>query len=407
MTDNISDANHQKNLTATEANGVKCELDGVWVHSIPNYLGYLYPDMTVAEYQKQFDSAPLESPRLVAARQAAQAKAAATTTMAAATIHKLPTAANAPVSSQQVFAEVFELGEAMAAKNKRGDPIFIEVLGEADPEFADYVPDVDPNYIYNIDLLKAVMMAVQLDMPLYAHGMHGTGKTTLLEQYAARTRRPLMRVQHTISTEEAHVLGQYVVKGGDTVFEPGPLAVCMRYGLIYLADEYDFALPAVTSVYQPVLEGKKLVIKEAPPEWRVVKPHKNFRFLATGNTNGGGDETGLYQGTQIQNAANFSRFGITIEVGYMEPPQETAVVAGQGKITQEDARKLVDLAGHIRMSFRLGDIGVPVSPRELIKAATLGRTLGGEWKQGIALAYSNRLSSTDRKAVMDVVNRIF
>ncbi len=397
---------HEKNLTATSEDGVQCQLDGVWVHSIPTYLSYLYPDMTIEQYKAQFFDAPLLSPRLQAQVDAKKSKAGETT-VAAATVHKLPTAAASSPPSKKSFSDVFELGGAKAALNKRGDPIMVDVLGDPDPEYADFIPDVDPNYIFNIDLLKSIMMAMQLNKPSLAWGMHGTGKTTVFLQYCARTRRPAIRVQHTISTEEAHVLGQYVVKNGSTVFEPGPLAIAMRYGLVYIADEYDFALPSVTSVYQPVLEGHKLIIKEAPPEWRVVKPHENFRFCATGNTNGGGDETGLYQGTQMQNAANYSRFAITVQVDYMPEKQEIAVVASQGGIHQDDAKKLVELADHVRTSYSQGDISVTISPRELINAAILGRVLGGEWKQGLSLAYTNRLNSVDRKVVMDVVQRIF
>jgi cobaltochelatase CobS len=191
------------------------------------------------------------------------------------------------------------------------------------------------------------------------------------------------------------------------VFEPGPLAFAMRYGLIYCADEYDFALPSVTSVYQPVMEGKALVIKEAPPEWRVVKPHPNFRFFATGNTNGSGDESGLYQGTQIMNAANYSRFGVTIHVPYMEAAAEESAVAKQANITPADAKKLVQFAKHVRDAYANGEISVTVSPRELINAGKIGLVRGLNWRLGLEKAYINRLSSTDKKAVGDFAQRVF
>ena len=398
------DKAHIQNLSATEDNGVQCLIDGVWVHSITKYLAVVHSDITVADYQLAYPNAPIYSPKLEAAR---RAKSEGVVMEASATIHKLPTFIPASPPTKEQFAKVFELGSAKAALNKRGDPIMIDVLGTPEAAFADYIPDVDPNYIFNIDLLKQVMMAFQLNIPMLAWGKHGTGKTTVFMQYAARTKRPMIRVQHTVSTEEAHVLGQYVVKNGSTEFEPGPLAIAMRYGLVYLADEYDFALPSVTSVYQPVTEGHKLIIKEASPEWRVVKPHPNFRFIATGNTNGGGDETGLYQGTQIQNAAAYSRFGMTVEVGYMSAAQETAVIAAQGGIMEADAKKLVDFGEHVRLAYAKGDIGMTISPRELIRAAQLARVLGGEFRQGLSLAFMNRLNSVDRKAVNDFAQRVF
>ena len=133
----------------------------------------------------------------------------------------------------------------------------------------------------------------------------------------------MIRAQHTASTEESQIVGQILAKNGSTYFEPGLLSLAMRLGWVYLADEYDFAYPQILGIYQPVLEGEALTLKEATPEWRTVKPHAKFAFIGTGNTNGSGDETGLYQGTNIQNAANFSRFGIVAESQYMKRRKST------------------------------------------------------------------------------------
>lgn len=388
---------------ADETNGVQCKLDDQWVHSIKVHLTLKHPEVSVDEYVERFPDAPLTSPHLEAAKAAKKDLTAGMT----ATVHNLKAAAPPPRPPiKKPFAEVFDLGNAPAAKNKRGDAIMISVIDKPDPEIASFVPPIDDKYVFDIDLLKAVMMGIEMNKPILLWGMHGTGKSSLAEQYCAHTNRPHLRVQHTISTEEAHILGQFILVGKETVFNPGPLAYAMRYGLVYVADEYDFALPAVTSVYQPVLEGKSLIIKEACPEWRVVHPHPNFRFIATGNTNGAGDETGLYQGTQLQNAANYSRFGITVEVKYMPEKLESAVIASQGEIHAEDATSLCKIANLVRDAFRRGDIAVTVSPRELITAAQLGRALGGEWKQALALAYTNRLNLTDRDAVMAMIQRI-
>ena len=113
-----------------------------------------------------------------------------------------------------------------------------------------------------------LLMAIELNMPLLVFGHKGTGKTTDLLQIAARTGRRVMRVQHTGNTEESHITGQYVVRGGDLHFQMGVLAVAMQRGLMYIADEYDFARPEVLAVYQPVLEGEPLVIT-GPGEYEV------------------------------------------------------------------------------------------------------------------------------------------
>ncbi|MCR9222910.1 MAG: MoxR family ATPase [Hyphomonas sp.] len=370
----------------------------IFVHSIPRYLEG--ENLSLEDYKSEHPGTPLYSEKFQKAKAKREEGLKADMT---AKVHTMPGGA-----SKQSFSKVFELGNAKAAKNARGQDIMCSVISPPE-SYESFVPDIDPNYIYNIDDLKAVMMAAELNMTMLLWGMHGTGKTTLVEQFCARTGRAWLRIQHTVSTEESHILGQYVVKDGATVFELGPLAVAMREGLVYMADEYDFALPSVTSVYQSVLEGKPLVIKEAPPELRVIKPHPNFRFFATGNTNGAGDETGLYSGTQIMNAANYSRFGITIEIEYMPEAQEIAVVSGQAKIHKDDSTRLVKVANEIRKGFGRGDISTTISPRELINAARLARVLGTEpdLHKGLELAYCNRLDATDKKAVLDFAQRHF
>lgn len=271
---------------------ITCQIDGALCHSIQLHLRDHHPEWTIERYKTEFPDAPLLSKlaekKLAQRREQERAKASAEPEK-----HRMG-------AKKQAFHEVFDLGSAKAAMNARGEPIMITVMQDHDPDAQALIPDIDENYVFNIDLTKTALIGLELGMPVYFWGYHGTGKTTAFEQIAARTKRPFLRVQHTINTEEAHIVGQYVVKDGSTNFQLGPLPTAMLFGYNYCADEYDFAMPSVLSVYQPVLEGKPLVIKDAPPELRVIRPHPNFRFVATGNTNGGGDETGLYQGTQIQ-----------------------------------------------------------------------------------------------------------
>lgn len=378
---------------------ITCQIDGALCHSIQLHIRDHHPEWSIERYKTEYPDAPLLSKlaekKLAQRREQERAKAAAEPET-----HRMG-------SKKQAFHEVFDLGSAKAAMNARGEPIMITVMQDHDPEALALIPDVDQNYVFNIDLTKTALIGLELGMPVYFWGYHGTGKTTAFEQIAARTKRPFLRVQHTINTEEAHIVGQYVVKDGSTNFQLGPLPTAMLFGYNYCADEYDFAMPSVLSVYQPVLEGKPLVIKDAPPELRVIRPHPNFRFVATGNTNGGGDETGLYQGTQIQNAANYSRFSIVEEVGYMDAKVESAVVAGQSGIDRKDADKLVAFAKEVRDAFKAGRIGATVSPRELISSAKLGLVRGSDWRGGLRLGFSNRLSRTDKEVVEQYAQRLF
>ena len=234
-----------------------------------------------------------------------------------------------------------------------------------------------------------------------------THNTTLWEQICAKTNRPMIRIQHTGATEESHILGSMAANVDGTYFDPGPLPLAMKYGWIYLADEYDAGFPQSMMVYQPVLEGKPLVIKEAPAdsEWRVVHPHPNFLIVATGNTNMSGDESGLYQGTNIQNAANAERFGIVEEMPYMPKKQETAVVAAQGGISREDAERLVEFAHKVRDAYNGKKIKATLGPRVLINAAKIA-VARASFMKGLEFAFINRLSTKDREVVTQLAQRI-
>jgi cobaltochelatase CobS len=382
---------------ADNADGkIGCRVCGARVHVMKAHLRDHHPEMAVEAYEKAHPDAPLMSN--VATAELERRKKAAR--------HGAAPVGAGFTSVDTTFHEAFGLGKVKAAMNAvTGNPLPIKTF-QAPAELAHFVPDVDPNYVFPIDLLKTIAMAVDISENTYLWGMAGTGKSTIFEQFCARTGRPWMRVQHTRNTEEAHVVGQYVVRDGATVFELGPLPFAMKHGLVYCADEYDFGMPAVSALYQPVLEGKPLLIKEAPPEDRIIYPHPMFRFFATGNTNGTGDETGLYQGTMLQNAANYERFGVVEEVHYPARNVEVQLVAAQSGVPKNFAEKIVDFGHKAREAYAAQKLGLPPSPRALIKAAKLG-AMRGDWKAGLRLAYINRLSRVDQQAANEVLDRIF
>jgi cobaltochelatase CobS len=399
----VNDGNNEK---------IACKICGAAVHSIQLHLKKDHADSewTFEKYQKSFPGSPILSSTAIAALEAEKAKKAAAAVaapkveMAAGSALASVTPISAPATMKH-FHELFELGNVPAAMSTKGNPIQVTVLSAHAVQ--QLVPPLDKNHVYDIEILKNAVMALELNMPYYGWGHKGSGKTTTLEQIASRTNRPLLRVQHTINTEESHIIGHWTVKGGETVFMPGPLSLAMRHGWIYLADEYDVGLPSVLAVYQPVMEGKSLVIKEAQgTEWAIVKPHPNFRFWATGNTNGSGDETGLYQGTQIQNSANYDRFGVVQQYHYMKAELETQAIANQAKIAKADAAKLVDFANRVRTAYDGNEISDTISPRTLINAAKLGM-LRGSWRVGLQLAFINKLSKVDRETVDGVAQRVF
>lgn len=404
---------------AAEETRIICQIDGELVHSIQSHIKKAHEGVwTLKRYEEEFPDAPLLSAfakKIIDQRMAEKAEVAAKTL--AEQNAMAPGSAASESSGEFVrselttsFAtmhELFDLGAAPAALSSTGNPINVTVMAGHDDQALSYLPDTDRDYVFNIDLLKKVVVGFELGMPIYLWGFHGTGKTTILQQAAARSKRPFVRVQHTINMQESDVLGQWTVRNGSTIFQLGPLPMAMINGWIYCADEYDFAMPSVTSVYQPVLEGQSLLIKDAPPHFRKITPHENFRFCATGNTNGTGDETGLYQGTMIQNAANYSRFKITEEVVYMDAAIETNIVMAKTKMPAADAKKIVRFANDVRGMFRDGKIGMTISPRELISAGQLGIVFGGNWTMGLELAFANRLTRVDKRVVQEYLQRTF
>lgn len=377
---------------------ISCQLCGAHVHSIQIHLKSDHPETSLDSYSAQFPDAPIMSE--LARRKVAEKRASL------APVEKFEMAESVSVDSvvKKIFHEIFNLGSTKAARSTTGNGIPVSVIeNTASP---DMIPELSDDYVYDIDELKNVILALELNIPCYVWGHKGSGKSELFEQIAARTGRPYMRVQHTVNTEESHIVGQWTVKDGHTVFELGPLPVAMLNGWLYCGDEYDFSLPSVLSVYQAVLEGKSLVIKEADAKNRIIKPHPNFRFCATGNTNGSGDDTGLYQGTNIQNAANYDRFGVVIHKQYMKKAAESQILQNKVGLVKEDADKMVDFATLVRDAYDGAKICDVISPRTLIYASKIG-IKRGSFRQGIELSFVNKLSKVDREVVGALAQRIF
>ena len=394
----------------TEVDGkiiCQCAGCGEPTHTITQHLKQKHPAMTPEKYQETFPGAPMLSKYaigLLEARKAAAAAAAAETTKMAGDTTKPASLVPSGTSLKKPFNEVFDLGKAKAALSERGDPIPISVLSGHDQQ--EYVPAVKDSYVYDIEETKNAILAIEKNYPLYVWGHKGCGKTELIDQICARTNRALIRVQHTVDTEGSHITGQWTVKDGSTHFELGPLPLAMLNGWVYNADEYDFGMPSVLAIYQAVLEGKSLVIKEAPAEMRIIKPHPNFRFCATGNTNGSGDETGLYQGTLIQNSANYDRFGMVIHKDYMDKKAETQILMNTCGLENADATRMIEFATLVRQAYASAKIGDTISPRTLIYASNIGM-MRGSFRKGLALSFLSKLNSVDKEVCDGLAQRIF
>lgn len=318
--------------------------------------------------------------------------------------------------NEKTVGDLFDIKSDLAIYSKPESLIMPDIASWGDNYCEEFVPMVDEGYKFNPPDLRLLMIGLLMKIPTYLYGHAGVGKTSMIEQFCARTKRPFMRVQHTVGLEESSVVGQWVVKNGETVFELGPLPYAMKHGMVYCADEYDFAEPAVLSIYQSVLEGKPLIIKEADLENRVIKPHPNFRFCATGNTNGAGDSFGLYQGTRIQNVANYERFGIVHRVDFLPESVEREILLTKspiGELKNETIKKnMLDAIMKFAKKTREksyesnSEDTLPFGPsiRVLLNVANLGWQLG-DFGEAFKIAYINRMSAVEQDAAIKVLNQ--
>lgn len=220
--------------------------------------------------------------------------------------------------------------------------------------FQDYVPNHDADYVFETGVRQACLMwfSEPLETALWLSGPTGCGKSSIVEQIANRFNWPVMKVtafpEMDISTQigSLRITSDPLTGDTKTVFVHGPLAMAYKYGMVYLLDEYDQLENSCANAFNTVLEGGNLIIAETG---EVIKKHENFRFVATANSIGQGDMTGMYGGVKMQNTANLDRY-MFVNTTYMAPDFERKIVMKH--IPDETiASKFVMVANMIRKQF--------------------------------------------------------
>lgn len=234
------------------------------------------------------------------------------------------------------------------------------------------VPEIDVNYDFQPDNLLKCLTALNRGMNQWLYGHTGTGKSTFVEQVASRIGWPVTRINLDSSLERADLVGHVGLheENGTTVskFEEGILPKAMVKPGILLMDEIDAGRPDILFVAQRALEHNGLTLTE--DKGRLVVSHELFRFIATSNTRGQGDEYGMYQGTRNMNASMIDRFPCFIEFDYLPPDRELALLKKlEPGLPQEKAEQIVQFASEIRSAFRKGELYMTVSPRGLTMLA--------------------------------------
>lgn len=387
-----------------------CNLCREKTHFMNYHLEKTHPDYTIERYIQEFPGAELVSPMAKKRKLERDAKRL----QEAEALKKVSADYLSVDGNRKPISEVFNLRKTKQLKAANGSEIMVSIAGDYEDEFSkSQIPVFDEDYVFPIEVLKNMVMCLELAHPAYIFGHAGLGKTSLVRQICAATKRAFVRVQHNEHIETSDIVGQNTVKkmqddAGNVVsyieYQWGPLPLAMKNGWVYCADEYDRTPPGVASIYQAVLEGNSIYVPDAPEGERYITPHQDFRFFATGNTNGSGDESGLYAATCLQDAASLERFWVE-QITYMNRLEQLKILEKVCGLTGDPAARLVDFCEKIRDGFP-NMVSLTIGPRVMIGIAKIG-LLRRDFLQGVALAFSNRLPESERVAVQEIAQRFF
>lgn len=280
------------------------------------------------------------------------------------------------------------------------------------PGFAnaeEHVPQQDLAFRFEPEVTRALLMGFAHGRRVYVHGPHGSGKSSHIEQVAARLNWPCVRVNLDGHVTRTDLIGRDMVVLRDgkqvTEFVPGILVWALQRPVALVFDEYDAGRPDVMFVIQRLLESNgRLTLLD---QNRVIEPHPAFRLFATANTAGQGDASGLYAGTQALNQAQMDRWHVVCELGYMPAEQELAVLEARlPALDAERLRAMVQLAGFCRRAYRQGDMSTLMSLRTLISWGE-NLLLLGDVAEALRLAFVNRCDATERPLVAELFQRCF
>jgi cobaltochelatase CobS len=264
-----------------------------------------------------------------------------------------------------------------------------------------YIPATDKNYVFPAWTLEFVKM-LDHGINVWLYGGTGAGKSSLVEQVCAAGELPLMYQSFHEDIKPDQLFGGKDLVDGNTVWVDGPVTKSYREGFVLLLDEIDALPPEIQFCLYGVLDGKPLVLAENNNE--VVYPHENFRVIATGNTHGRGDESGMFGGTNILNRAFLNRFRVWYQVDYPQEDIYRNIIEQEG-ITPKVATIVARLAHEINNGFKEDTLTETFSLRDAREVAKVAELLDGDVGRSLQLTLLNRLSEPERFAVMDMFRR--
>ena len=275
----------------------------------------------------------------------------------------------------------------------------------------EHVPDIDPDYQFEPEATRAILAGFMHNRRVLVQGYHGTGKSTHIEQVAARLNWPCIRINLDSHISRSDLVGRDVITLKDgkqiTQFQEGILPWSLSRPIALVFDEYDAGRPDVMFVIQRVLEafGKFTLLDQN----RVITPHPYFRLFATANTVGLGDSTGLYHGTQPINQGQMDRWNIVAVLNYLPPEDELRVVCAKVKEfakNKEQVRSMVAMANLTREGFMNGDLSTVMSPRTVINWAENAQIFG-DIHVAFKHTFLNKCDENERSIILEYYQRCF
>jgi len=281
-------------------------------------------------------------------------------------------------------------------------------------ERTEYVPEIDPAYRFDPKTTMAICAGFAFNRRVMVQGYHGTGKSTHIEQIAARLNWPLIRVNLDSHVSRIDLVGKdaIVLKDGKqiTEFREGILPWALQRPVAIVFDEYDAGRPDVMFVIQRVLEAQgRLTLLD---QNRVIRPHPYFRLFSTTNTVGLGDTTGLYHGTQQINQGQMDRWSIVTTLNYLEHDAEVEIVLAKSPAYakkpngKKEISDMVRVADMTRNAFMNGDISTVMSPRTVITWAE-NAEIFGDIGTAFQVTFLNKCDELERPAIAEFYQRAF
>jgi cobaltochelatase CobS len=375
---------------------IECEICGCQEHVLQGHLRAVH-SMSVEDYLEKFEGAPVLS-------EFAQKRLA--------DLEKQSHNELVDVDIKEIFGLQINDSETTIQGFKHAHPL---------------TPELDPDYKFRKGLLALMVYAVKQNLDggkeyVLFSGPTGSGKSTVVMQFFSRLNWPLYRVNMDGDITRADFVGQWTLKGEETVFQYGSLPMAMKSGTPLLIDEWDMGNPSVMEVLKAVLEGNPLFITETG---ETIKPARGFMIFATANTLGQGDESGLYNGVQPQNYAQLDRFDVCDIVDYPTKSEERTILQKKCGFTDTEMMrrfgvdavaasdnaksildKVLEVSDLVRKAFKKEEIMATMSTRTNINICNKMLAFG-DVRRAYEIAYVNKLNSDDKQFVSEIIQRVW